>query len=115
MKIKIINKFAYVPSDDVDAIDVPEKILIEDIATTKCFDPINNCVIDYDDSDDIRMSEIRSLRCKRENECFSIINRGQVWYNTLTEIQKIELQNWYQNWLNVTKTLIEPKKPEWLK
>ena len=115
MKIKIINKFAYVPSNDTDAIDVPEKILVEDIAVTKCFDPVNNCVIDYNNSEDIRISEIRDLRCRREIECFSIINRGQCWYNTLTEQQKLELQVWYQAWLDVTETLVEPTKPTWLK
>jgi hypothetical protein len=32
----------------------------------------------------------------------------------LTDTQKQELQVWYQAWLNVTDTLIEPVKPAWL-
>ena len=55
------------------------------------------------------------LRNKRENECFSVINRGQLWYNKLTEFQLVELDKWYTAWLNVTDTLIEPVKPSWLK
>ena len=55
-----------------------------------------------------------NLRAKRETECFSIINRGQLWYDTLTEEQKAELKEWYIAWLNVTDTLVIPNKPNWL-
>ena len=55
-----------------------------------------------------------NLRAKRERECFSIINRGQLWYDTLNEEQKAELKEWYIAWLNVTDTLIIPNKPNWL-
>lgn len=57
----------------------------------------------------------RSLRNEREMNCFPYINRGQAWYNNLTENQKNELQYWYEAWLNVTETLVEPTKPMWLK
>jgi hypothetical protein len=58
---------------------------------------------------------IEILRSRREYECFSIVNRGVLWYNTLTEQQRIELNNWYLAWLDVTETKIIPQKPEWLK
>lgn len=57
---------------------------------------------------------IHNLRVKRETECFSIINRGQLWYDTLTEEQKAELKEWYIAWLNVTDTLVMPIKPKWV-
>ena len=56
-----------------------------------------------------------SLRLRREEECFSIINRGKLWYDNLTEEQIAELDVWYNEWLNVTITLEVPEKPEWLK
>lgn len=62
---------------------------------------------------------IEQLREKREIECFSIINRGQLWYNTLTTEQVNELNIWYRAWLdlpnnyNTNKTI--PQKPSWLK
>ena len=59
--------------------------------------------------------KLEVLRSIRENECFSIINRGALWYNTLSEEQIIELNNWYLAWLDVTETKIIPQKPEWLK
>lgn len=55
------------------------------------------------------------LRLQRENECFPIINRGLLWYDTLTEKQQLELKKWYQLWLDVTQTEQIPEKPSWLK
>ena len=54
------------------------------------------------------------LRHIRENECFSIINRGKLWYDKLTEEQHEELDIWYHEWLDVTETKIIPEKPIWL-
>jgi hypothetical protein len=55
-----------------------------------------------------------NLRRKRKAECFSVINRGPLWYDTLTESQKQELKIWYKQWLDVTINLSIPNKPEWL-
>ena len=55
------------------------------------------------------------LRNKRKTECFDYINRGALWYNRLSKNQKEELEQWYDNWLNVTDTLLIPEKPSWLK
>ena len=55
------------------------------------------------------------LRRRRDKQCFSIINRGQLWYDTLTEVQKEELRAWYKAWLDVTVTFIEPVPPVWLR
>lgn len=59
-------------------------------------------------------TEIELLRIHREKECFPIINRGKLWYDTLTETQLAELKEWYIDWLNVTETLQEPTAPSWL-
>lgn len=56
-----------------------------------------------------------SLRNKRTSECFPIINRGELWYDNLTQRQFEELEKWYNDWLNVTETLEEPIKPSWIK
>lgn len=65
------------------------------------------------------------LRTRREEECFPIINRGSLWFEQLSEVQKAELKTWYQAWLNVPQVYdtscpsnindIIPHKPEWLK
>lgn len=47
-------------------------------------------------------------------ECFSVINRGRLWYDALTEEQLSELQSWYRAWLDGTNTQTIPEKPEWL-
>lgn len=54
------------------------------------------------------------IRAQRETECFSVINRGTLWYEKLTAEQKNELSVWYQNWLDAPQTGIIPAKPEWL-
>lgn len=65
-------------------------------------------------TEELKGREISAVRLRRERECFPIINRGQLWYDGLTEQQKAELKAWYTDWLNVTQTLVVPKKPEWL-
>lgn len=62
-----------------------------------------------------QIDKVVMYRFIRNQVCFPIINRGQLWYNNLTNEQKEELAKWYNDWLNVTETLIEPKTPEWLK
>lgn len=54
------------------------------------------------------------LRSRRETECFSVINRGQLWYEGISIPQLIELRRWYKDWLQVTETLTVPEKPAWL-
>lgn len=56
-----------------------------------------------------------ALRARREKECFPIINRGQPWYDRLTEEQRAEVNSWYSAWLDVTDTLVAPEKPTWIK
>lgn len=62
------------------------------------------------------------LREMRQEDCFSVINRGILWYERLTTEQKEELKTWYQAWLDVTEetnkdengNYIIPIKPSWL-
>lgn len=64
--------------------------------------------------------ELAELRMRRESECFSVINRGKLWYDKLTDEQLKDLDEWYQAWLNVTerkrgaKSSDVPTKPKWL-
>ena len=60
------------------------------------------------------ISEEQHLRQLREKECFSIVNRGKLWYNCLTDEQLTELTDWYFAWLDVTKTKVIPIPPAWL-
>ena len=58
--------------------------------------------------------KIQELRDLRELECFSVINRGILWYDELTQEQLTELKIWYKSWLDVTKTKTIPNRPAWL-
>ena len=66
------------------------------------------------ESDAERESLKQELRNRRAVECFPIINRGQLWYESLDGQQRNELRDWYTAWLNVTESLKEPEKPHWL-
>lgn len=57
---------------------------------------------------------VARVRKLRETMCFSVINRGQLWYDKLTDEQYTELTNWYNDWLNVTDTLVIPTTPSWI-
>lgn len=65
--------------------------------------------------EEILENKKNNLRNRREQECFSIINRGSLWYDNLSRLQLEELEEWYHKWLDVTITLEAPEKPEWLK
>lgn len=56
----------------------------------------------------------KTLREHRKKICFSVINRGKLWYDSLTSEQMEELKQWYNDWLNVTETFKIPKTPEWI-
>lgn len=54
------------------------------------------------------------IRARREVECFKVINRGKLWYESLTQEQCIELRSWYYAWLNAPETGIVPTRPKWI-
>ena len=121
MKV-LLNEKGYISSyafigDIVDGIDVtaPEDAQhFEDH-----FDSyrIRNGALEFDAAQEESLREeqaVAEYRQQREQECFTIINRGQLWYDTLTPAQLQELAAWYRAWLDGTKTLVMPDKPSWL-
>lgn len=114
MKVKILGQLSYQSFPETeDMIEIDDELL-KQIGRTKCFDVNKNKVIDYVKPARSIESQLKSLRARREKECFPIINRGQLWYSTLTAEQYRELQVWYQAWLDVTETLVIPERPSWL-
>ena len=63
---------------------------------------------------DRRETELASLRERREKECFSVVNRGWIWYSSLTLAQWRDLRAWYLAWLKVTETGTIPERPSWI-
>lgn len=75
----------------------------------------NQLVYDEEKGKEINLEKVRfELRERRQIECFSIVDRSRLWYDTLTEAQIEELRTWYNAWLKVTETLVIPDRPEWL-
>lgn len=74
-----------------------------------------NLVLDQNRLDALNSERINNdLRRQREKICFPYINRGALWYESLTDEQKEELRWWYQEWLDVTRSRVIPETPFWL-
>lgn len=94
-----------------------------DIENEDTLEKLKSCPIGYNwkynfDTNSVELFELLDdeiLRERRELECFTIVNRGIVWYDNLTTQQKAELSTWYKAWLDVTDTKIIPTRPNWLK
>jgi hypothetical protein len=56
----------------------------------------------------------QALRQIRQEECFKFVDRP-IWYNKLSEMQKQEINKWYEDWLSVTDTFVIPERPYWVK
>ena len=96
----------YDPPEDFDAF----------LENCFCFKDANGVLVrDTDKEDSDRLEEQKtSLRTQRERECFSVVNRGWIWYSTLTLSQWRELRSWYLAWLDVTETMTAPDRPAWI-
>lgn len=122
MKI-VTNKDGYVDSfailgELLDSIEIEDKDINLNFFQQHygSYKLVNGSLV-YDEEKDKQIAEeneLERLRILREKECFSVINRGQAWYNSLTAEQTQELQLWYYAWLNVTETKEIPKKPDWI-
>ena len=78
---------------------------------------VKNNAPDFDSEEDEKIeteNTRQALRQRRQTECFSYVNRGQLWYATLSVKQLTELTLWYKAWLNVTETMSVPERPAWL-
>ena len=112
-----ITNFAIV-GDLVDGIEaqdpVDEEHFFDNFSSYRVIDG----VVVFDETKDVEVkteASMQEYRALREKECFPIINRGKLWYDTLTEEQTYELNIWYHEWLDVTQTQTIPTRPTWLK
>lgn len=111
-----VLSFAYVGSL-VEGIDVPEPEDIDQFLHQFYAYHLQDGRLVYDAAayekhlDEELKAEYRQ---RREKECFSVINRGQLWYEGISLTQLLELRKWYQAWLNVTETMVVPERPAWL-
>ena len=55
------------------------------------------------------------IRFERQRVCFPVVNRGQFWYDTLTQSEKNEIREWYQQWLDAPETGVIPDDLDFIK
>lgn len=116
MKIYVINKYIWLPTIDTSERGI--EITDEQFAglragTHRISDDLKSVV--EKTAVELLEDKQNALRARREKECFPIINRGQPWYDRLTDGHRAELESWYSAWLDVTETLVAPAKPSWVK
>lgn len=94
---------------------------VEEIAPIE-YKPAKEAWDEYEDvlvytpftEEELREHKIQELRYRRQSECFSVINRGQLWYDKLTAEQRTELSVWYEAWLDAPQTMVAPELLPWL-
>jgi hypothetical protein len=98
-------------------VEVPDNLIIPPEAS----DFENDTFIQTKFDDRYSEKLIDDIRKIRDKECFSVVNRSNLWYIKLTEEQKTELEEWYQEWLELpnkqkeTKNKLKyPVKPSWV-
>lgn len=111
-----ITSFALI-GNIVDGIDLPTPEDVEHFAEHFAAYQVRDGTAIFDEAHEKALqteAEKDNLRNRREVECFSIINRGQLWYEGMSITQLFELRQWYKAWLNVTETMVVPDRPTWL-
>ena len=123
----VCHRVTYNFSDEVGFIEVSEEENEKTLSTRRNFawKVVDGELVNVRIANNTDEENLEKLRDIREWECFPIINRGVLWYNTLTTEQQQELNTWYQAWLNVPQVYLEtkptdietiiPTKPNWLK
>nr|DAL77440.1 MAG TPA: Protein of unknown function (DUF2977) [Caudoviricetes sp.] len=111
-----IKSYAII-GDLVDGIDLPNPEDINHFAEHFTAYKVRDGTAIFDTEQEMTLQNeavLADLRSRREKECFSVINRGQLWYEGVSLAQLLELRKWYKDWLAVTETKVVPDKPTWL-
>ena len=103
MKV-LLNEQGYVVSyafegDLLDAVEAAEPADLSHFE--ECFTAyrVQDGVLVFDDAQaaaEQAEAAKTAYRQRRQAECFSVINRGRLWYDALTEEQLSELKTWYR-------------------
>lgn len=111
-----VSSYAWI-GNIVGGIEVPDPPDIEHFEAHFTAYRVKDGILEYDEQQNTELERktlCDELRQRHETECFSYVNRGQPWYDRLSDEQKSELAAWYGDWLKVTETLTAPEKPSWL-
>lgn len=115
--VQIRDKFYcdYLENVPNHMFDTSKQIYITDedrlaIGLTKCFDLENNCVVDYDNTEDLKKAKLEELRAKRQPLLIAFDKyKSNVVYGVEfeTEEQRLLIIEWYNAILNLSEYAIE--------
>ena len=108
MVVQIIDKFSYQTfpiTDENKTVEIDEYTLSQ-IGKTKCFDTKNNCVIDYDNTEDLKKEEQDELRTKR----IILLEAFDKWEKAVLrgrELESYTIMQWYQDILDLKESAFD--------
>ena len=111
-----VTSFA-IEGELVDGLELPKPEDIDHFTEHFASYMVRDGIVQFDEAQASTLAEESEkdiLRQRRQTECFSFVNRGQLWYTTLSIAQIAELTAWYTAWLKVTETKVVPERPAWL-
>lgn len=95
------------------SVDAPDGFEFANYKAYRLIDGV--LALDADRLADLQLEDKQDLiRARRERECYSIINRGQLWYEGISLARLVELRQWYRAWLDAPATLTIRDRPAWL-
>lgn len=95
------------------AVEAPRELNAENYAAYRLVD--GTLTLDEERLAALQLADRQNaIRARRERECYSVINRGQLWYEGVSIAHLVELRKWYKAWLDAPATLIIPDRPDWL-
>lgn len=95
------------------AVEEPGELSAENYAAYRLVDGI--LTLDEERLAALQLADRQNaIRARRERECYSVINRGQLWYEGISLARLAELRQWYKAWRDAPATLIIPDRPDWL-
>lgn len=90
----------------------------DDVPPTIMIDVCDNVTVTDNNFFDLLYCEDADIdnyyRFMRKQNCFSVVNRGPLWYNHLSLSQQTDLNVWYEAWLDAPETHTFPVTPYWL-
>lgn len=109
MKVKILDKFNYMVLPIVDGMIEVEEEILNMISNKKkyCFDVEKNCVIPYDNTEDLRVAKLEELRVLRTPllQAFDIY-KSNVNYGIETDANREKILKWYKAILDLDEKAI---------
>jgi hypothetical protein len=89
---------AFASNQDYNIVEIDENLITIPLSKND----FTNRVFDIEKYHNrVKQKHVADLRKLRIAECFSVVDRSKIWWDTLSEQQVNEIKDWYNEWLNI--------------